>query len=89
MGKTQAKVGTLSTEQIYDREDQRRDIGSNARIIQGPNLSCLFPGQLLILINVLDHEKPDQEPIDLDPSLGDLLDDHYRKYDPQSYRHEC
>ncbi|MCK7476335.1 MAG: hypothetical protein M0C28_01165 [Candidatus Moduliflexus flocculans] len=80
---------TLSGDQIYDREDQRREIGSHARIVEGPDFSRLFPGQLLILIDVFDHEQPDQEPVDLDASLRDLLDDHYCEYDPQSYRNEC
>jgi hypothetical protein len=79
----------LSGDQRDDYEDQGRDIGSNAKIIQGPDLSCLFPGQLFVLIDVFDQVQPKPEEIDLDPSLGDLMDDHQGEYDPEDHRHEC
>jgi hypothetical protein len=72
----------LSDDQINDRKNQGHDIGPDARIIQGSGFSRLFPGQLLILIDVLDDVQPDQDEVDFDPSLGDLLDDHYGKNDP-------
>jgi hypothetical protein len=79
----------LSGDQIYDHEDQGHDIGSNAKIIQGPDPSCLFPGQLFILIDVFDDGQPEPEDINLDPSLRDLMDDHHGEYDPEDHRHEC
>jgi hypothetical protein len=44
---------------------------------------------MLILIHMLDDVQLEPEEIDLDPSLGDLMDDHHGEYDPEDDRHEC
>jgi hypothetical protein len=43
---------------------------------------------MLILIDIFDDEQLEQREIDLDPALGDLLDDHHGKDDPQAHGYE-
>jgi hypothetical protein len=67
-----------------ERQDDRYDTG----IIEGAWFSGFLHRELLVLGDIFDDKKPQQDVVDLDSPFRKLVDDHHGKDNAEGDKHE-